>query len=248
MTPQEWIKDVRESIERDDEPRPLLENLKVGADHLAAALEEIARLRADASTASPSCDRCQSAHCCSVTGSTVPPLCVTDPDGSLPLWMPWTNADVQARVDALHAEINKLRKEKSLIAGAMRADDARLMVAMARVSKTPEDHLGFGCDAPEWMADEILRLRAEAGRVVVPELTPDGMSTAAFVEGYRFAASRAHSVPASRILKDGEVAVDAGELAALRKPFSAAGNTIANIRSGVTIAEINDAWAGVCSA
>ena len=227
MTPQEWIQDVRESIERDDEPRPLLENLKVGADHLAAALEEIteirkasawivdcekwdsgtqllnekavaqariehrrssmqvsptlppnieewmmlvarkqgrdesaeeiARLRADASTASPSCDRCQSAHCCSVTGSTVPPLCVTDPDGSLPLWMPWTNADVQARVDPLHAEIG--------------------------------------------------RLRAEAGRVVVPELTPDGMSTAAFVEGYRFAASRAHSVPAGRVLKDGEALV-----------------------------------------
>ena len=126
---------------------------------LRECLEEIARLRADASTASPSCDRCQSAHCCSVTGSTVPPLCVTDPDGSLPLWMPWTNADVQARVDPLHAEIG--------------------------------------------------RLRAEAGRVVVPELTPDGMSTAAFVEGYRFAASRAHSVPSSRVLKDGEVGVDA---------------------------------------
>lgn len=97
-------------------------------------------------------------------------------------------------------------------------------------------------------AEEIARLRAEAGRVVVPELAPDGMSTAAFVDGYRFAASRAHSVPSSRVLKDGEVAVDAGELAALRKLFSAAGNTIANIRSGVTIAEINDAWAGVCSA
>ena len=186
-----------------------LRNTYEGPAIRSAACNEIARLRADASTASPSCDRCQSAHCCSVTGSSVPPLCVTDPDGSLPLWMPWTNADVQARVDPLHAEIDKLRREKSLIAGAMRADDERLMVAMARVSKTPEDHLGFGCDAPEWMAAEILRLRAEAGRVVVPELTPDGMSTAAFVEGYRFAVSRAHSVPTSRILKDGEVAVDA---------------------------------------
>lgn len=55
--------------------------------------------------------------------------------------------------------------------------------------------------------EEIARLRAEAGRVVVPELTPDGMSTAAFVEGYRFAASRAHSVPAGRVLKDGEALV-----------------------------------------
>ena len=133
---------------------------------LRECLEEIARLRADASTASPSCDRCQSAHCCSVTGSTVPPLCVTDPDGSLPLWMPWTNADVQARVDPLHAEID--------------------------------------------------RLRAEAGRVVVPELIPDGMSTAAFVEGYRFAASRAHSVPSSRVLKDGEVGVQSDEIELLR--------------------------------
>ena len=132
----------------------------------SVACKEIARLRADASAASPSCDRCQSAHCCSVTGSTVPPLCVTDPDGSLPLWMPWTNADVQARVDPLHAEIG--------------------------------------------------RLRAEAGRVVVPELTPDGMSTAAFVEGYRFAASRAHSVPSSRVLKDGEVGVQSDEIELLR--------------------------------
>lgn len=155
MTPQEWIKDVRESIERDDEPRPLLEYLKVGADHLAAALEEIAE---------------------------------------------------RGAANKVGAEIE----------------------ALLRL--------------------EITRLRAEAGRVVVPELTPDGMSTAAFVEGYRFATSRAHSVPSSRVLNDGEVAVDARELAALRDLFSAAGNTIANIRSGVTIAEINDAWAGVCSA
>ena len=112
MTPQEWIQDVRESIERDDEPRPLLEYLKVGADHLAAALKEIARFRADASAASPSCDRCQSAHCCSVrTHDGETPLCVTDPDGSMPLWMPWTNADVQARVNPLHAEIDRLRAE-----------------------------------------------------------------------------------------------------------------------------------------
>ena len=208
---------------------------------LRECLEEIARLRADASTASPSCDRCQSAHCCSVTGSTVPPLCVTDPDGSLPLWMPWTNTDVQARVDPLHAEINKLREEKSLIAGAMRADDAQLMVAMARVSKTPEDHLGFGCDAPEWMADEILRLRAEAGRVVVPELEgipvvqpefdDSGNKTHWNVfdsdtdrllwtedpeeEWRKHRRIAAHSVPSSRVLKDGEVAVDAEEWAAM---------------------------------
>ena len=78
----------------------------------SVACKEIARLRADASAASPSCDRCQSAHCCSVrTHDGEIPLCVTDPDGSMPLWMPWTNADVQARVNPLHAEIDRLRAE-----------------------------------------------------------------------------------------------------------------------------------------
>ena len=104
MTPQEWI----ESTKRRWDSGHLYE----GAQHLAAALEEIARLRADASAASPSCDRCQSAHCCSVrTHDGETPLCVTDPDGSMPLWMPWTNADVQARVGQLHAEIDRLRAE-----------------------------------------------------------------------------------------------------------------------------------------
>ena len=181
-TPEEWIEHVGFCAKYGS----ITEWVKEGADFLAAALEEIARLRADASAASPSCDRCQSAHCCSVTGSAVPPLCVTEPDGSLPLWMPWTNADVQARVDPLHAEID--------------------------------------------------RLRAEAGRVVVPELTesdlcqqctalrPDDGSLSSemaknqrfnFANGYALATSRAHSVPSSRVLKDGEVAVDAEEWAAM---------------------------------
>ena len=76
-------------------------------------------------------------------------------------------------------------------------------------------HLAAALEEIAERGAEIARLRAEAGRVVVPELTPDGMSTAAFVEGYRFAASRARSVPSSRILKDGEVAVDAEEWAAM---------------------------------
>lgn len=62
--------------------------------------------------------------------------------------------------------------------------------------------------------EENARLKAQlsqAGRVVVPELVPDGMSTEAFADGYRFAASRAHSVPASRVLKDGEVAIQESE-------------------------------------
>jgi len=88
-------------------------------------------------------------------------------------------------------------------------------------------------------ADEIAQLKeqlsqAKEERVVVPEwsvndfalscVAPgsyiDGDLRAIFRNaeaGYRLAASRAHSVPASRVLKDGEVAVDAAELAALRK-------------------------------
>lgn len=115
---------------------------------------------------------------------------------------------------------------------------------------------------------EIARLRAQLeGAVVVPELTEEEINARFWAYpapsddehwlkwahrdyrwAYHLAASRAHSVPASRVLRDGEVAVDARELAALRNLFSAAGNTIANIRNGATIAEINDAWAGVCSA
>ena len=147
----------------------------------SVACKEIARLRADASAASPSCDRCQSAHCCSVrTHDGETPLCVTDPDGSMPLWMPWTNADVQARVNPLHAEID--------------------------------------------------RLRAEAGRVVVPELTEYQTDVIASMEedidnddfeamknhlkiGHVhelvaiIAEFRAHSVTSSRVLKDGEALV-----------------------------------------
>lgn len=193
MTPQEWIQDVRESIERDDEPRPLLENLKVGADHLAAALEEIARLRADASAVSPSCDRCQSAHCCSVTGSAVPPLCVTDPEGSLPLWMPWTNADVQARVDPLHAEIDRLRAEAG-------------RVVVPELTQA---------DLDREIGEDLWKYATPGSRITNEAAGMRDRRKLEFSAGYRFAASRAHSVPASRILKDGEVAVDAEEWAAM---------------------------------
>lgn len=149
----------------------------------SVACKEIARLRADASAASPSCDRCQSAHCCSVrTHDGEIPLCVTDPDGSMPLWMPWTNADVHARVDPLHAE--------------------------------------------------IARLRAEAGRVVVPELRgltdeqAQAIADTFAIETTKYTVFRVWaiaqdqvacngSVPAGRVLKDGEVAVDAEEWAAM---------------------------------
>ncbi len=64
MTPQEWIDSV--TVNSKAGPGAASAWIEVGKKHLAAALEEIARLRADASAASPSCDRCQSAHCCSV--------------------------------------------------------------------------------------------------------------------------------------------------------------------------------------
>lgn len=191
---------------------------------LRECLEEIARLRADASTASPSCDRCQSAHCCSVTGSTVPPLCVTDPEGSMPLWMPWTNADVQARVNPLHAEIDRLRAEAGLV-----------VVPELEGIPVVQPEFDDSGNKTHWNVFD-----SDTDRLLWTEDPEE--------EWRKHRRIAAHSVPSSRVLKDGEVAVDAGELAALRKLFSAAGNTIANIRSGVTIAEINDAWAGVCSA
>lgn len=77
--------------------------------------------------------------------------------------------------------------------------------------------------------EEIARLQAElaqAERVVVPEWSANDFALScvelgSYIDrdlraifrnaeaGYKFAASRAHSVPASRVLKDGERAVDA---------------------------------------
>lgn len=71
-------------------------------------------LKRDLATSGPSCARCQSSHCCSVAGST-PPLCVTDPDGSLPLWMPWTNEDVSKRIYAIYAQVDALQAELSRV-------------------------------------------------------------------------------------------------------------------------------------
>jgi len=149
------------------------------------ACKEIARLRADASTASPACDRCQSAHCCSVrTHDGETPLCVTDPDGSLPLWMPWTNADVQARVNPLHAEIDRLRAE----AGRVVVPERAAWLTIDEMS----DVVLEKCGIPKDYANEIAKAIADAS-----------------------IAKGAHSVPSSRILKDGEVAVDAEEWEAM---------------------------------
>lgn len=102
----------------------LAAELQAARDELAAAHEEILlsrqsegetmadllRTREKLATSGPSCDRCQSSHCCSVAGCT-PPLCVTDPEGSLPLWMPWTNEEVRKRIDAVYAQVDALHAE-----------------------------------------------------------------------------------------------------------------------------------------
>ena len=187
MTPQEWIQDVRESIERDDEPSPLLAYLKVGADHLAAALEEITEIR-KASAWIVDCEKWDS--------------------GTQLLN---EKAVAQARIEH--------RRSSMQVSPTLPPSIEEWMMLVARKQGRDES------------AEEIARLRAEAGRVVVPELTKDDLdreigedlwkyatpgsritNEAAgmrdrrkleFSAGYRFAASRAHSVPASRILKDG---------------------------------------------
>jgi hypothetical protein len=118
----------------------LAAELQAVRDDLAAAHEEILlsrqsegetmadllRTREKLATSGPSCDRCQSSHCCSVAGCT-PPLCVTDPDGSLPLWMPWANEDVRTRIDAVYAQVDALHAELARV----RRDHLRRMAQRA---------------------------------------------------------------------------------------------------------------------
>lgn len=175
MTPQEWIVCVREAAEQLEN----LEFLQEGATHLAAALEEIAKLKEEAEMwkslakewlheihRKPALDDVRKLH---------------------------AHVRVPGCVHIEHAKPGEYWIDLDMMADRIKVTDGLEIIS----------------------AEEIARLRAEAGRVVVPELTPDGMSTAAFVEGYHFAASRAHSVPFSRVLKDGEVAVDAEEWAAM---------------------------------
>jgi hypothetical protein len=84
-----------------------LSETEADRDRLTAELQAV---RGELAKHGPSCDRCQSSHCCSVAGCT-PPLCVTDPEGSLPLWMPWTNEDVRKRIDAVYAQADALHAE-----------------------------------------------------------------------------------------------------------------------------------------
>lgn len=87
-------------------PPPRPETLEEKCDRLAS---ELAQVRGELAKSGPSCNRCQSAHCCSVVG--IPPGCVADPEGSLPLWMPWTNEDVRKIDNVRWAEIDRLRAE-----------------------------------------------------------------------------------------------------------------------------------------
>ena len=82
------------------------DSLRAERDSLASELQVV---RAELAKSGLSCDRCQSAHCCSVVGT--PPGCVADPDGSLPLWMPWTNEDVRKIDEVRWSEIDRLRGE-----------------------------------------------------------------------------------------------------------------------------------------
>lgn len=86
----------------------------------------IQAVRGELAKHGPSCERCQSSHCCSVAGCT-PPLCVTDPDGSLPLWMPWTNEEVRKRIDAVYAQVDALQAELARV----RRDHLRRMAQRA---------------------------------------------------------------------------------------------------------------------
>ena len=185
MTPRGWIKDTLNRW-------PAGHHVAEGATHLAAALKEIARLRADASAASPSCDRCQSAHCCSVrTHDGEIPLCVTDPEGSLPLWMPWTNADVQARVNPLHAEIDRLR-----------AEAGRVVVPELEGIPVVQPDFDDSGNKTHWNVFD-----SDTDRLLWTEDPEE--------EWRKHRRIAAHSVPSSRVLKDGEVAVDAEEWAAM---------------------------------
>jgi len=58
------------------------------------------------------------------------------------------------------AEIKELKAANSLLKGAIKADDERLLQATKRINSPP-----WGCDTAEHLADEILELRAENARL-----------------------------------------------------------------------------------
>ena len=75
-----------------------------------------------------------------------------------------TREALQDALNDIEADRDALRDKLDLVHGAIRADDERLYAAWVRIHGAPDDCANIGCDAPEWMADEILRLRAELER------------------------------------------------------------------------------------
>lgn len=86
-----------------------VEEAKADRDRLRSELDAIAKERSG-----PHCLRCRNAAACSTRGDDRSvPLCVTDPDGSMPLWDPVTLADVHAvasQLDAARAELERVRR------------------------------------------------------------------------------------------------------------------------------------------
>ena len=72
--------------------------------------------------------------------------------------------NLEEALQKMEADRDALRAELDLVHGEIRADDERLYAAWVRIHGAPDDCANIGCDAPEWMADEILRLRAELER------------------------------------------------------------------------------------
>ena len=83
-------------------------------DRLRSELDAVAKERSG-----PHCLRCRNAAVCSTRDDDRSiPLCVADPEGSMPLWDPVTRADVQAVVselDAARAELARARASASAV-------------------------------------------------------------------------------------------------------------------------------------
>lgn len=166
--------------------------LREGAQHLAAALEAVA-------TMSPACLRCQSSHVCSVRDDSAKiPLCVSDPEGSLPLWMPWTNADVQARVDPIYAQVDALHEKISRLQAQL-AQAERVVVPELDGAPVLQEELADNGGHSHWNLFD-----SGSGALLWTEAPEE--------EWHKHHRRPTHSVPASRVLKDGEVAVGRDDL------------------------------------
>ena len=90
--------------------RSAVAHLLADRDRLRSELDAIAKERSG-----PHCLRCRNAAVCSTRDDDRSiPLCVADPEGSMPLWDPVTLADVQAVVSELDAacvELARVRRQ-----------------------------------------------------------------------------------------------------------------------------------------